>query len=517
MIPAQLVAWAADRYGDREAVVDGERRFSFREVHRRTNRLANALVALGCQRGDRIAQLLPNRAEVVEVAIGTSKAGCGRVALNTRHTGPEHAFILNDSGTAVLIVDHSFRELVPALREQCPGLRHVIGVGWKDAGVHGYNELLEEASDRDPGVEVGLEHLERVFYTSGTSGRPKGVINTFRTYQACFRNFFLNVEYRLGQQDSMVHVGPLTHAAGNYTMPYLVRGARNIILPRFDPGLLLATVERERATTLLLVPTMIGRLLECEELSRRDLRSLHTINYGTAPIAEALIRRAIEAFGSIFRQHYGLGEAHQPITILRPAEHVTEGPESRRLASCGKSALGVSLRLVGPDGGDVEVGDVGEICLRGDNVMPGYWRNPVATAETTQDGWLHTGDLARRDEDGYIYVVDRKKDMIITGGFNVYPREVEEVLYRHPAVQEAVVFGIPDERWGEAVMAAVVLRPSQHATVDELRAFCAGEIAGYKRPKLIEFAESLPKNATGKVLRRQLRDPYWRGHERQVV
>jgi acyl-CoA synthetase (AMP-forming)/AMP-acid ligase II len=517
MTPGQLVAWAADRYGTREAVVDGARRFSFREVHRRTNRLANALVGLGCGVGDRAALLLPNRAEVVETLLGASKAGCARVALNTRQAIPEHAFILNDSGAAVLVVDQAFRELVPPLREQCPSLRHVIGVGWGERDVLDYDLLLDQASDRNPAVEVRPDDLERVFYTSGTSGRPKGVINTFRTFQACLRTFFLNVEYRLGSQDSMVHAGPLTHAPGNYVYPYLARGARNIILPRFEPGLLLATVERERATTLLLVPTMLTFLLESDERSRYDLRSLHTINYGAAPTPEALICRGIEAFGPIFRQHYGLGEAHQPITVLRPDEHALDGPARRRLASCGKPALGVELRVVGDEGEEAKVGEVGEVCLRGDNVMPGYWRNPAATAEAIRDGWLHTGDVARQDEEGYLYIVDRKKDMIISGGFNVYPREVEEVLYQHPAVQDAAVFGIPDERWGEAVMAAVVLRSGCQATANDLRAFCAGKIAGYKRPRAIEFLASLPTNAAGKVLKRTLREPYWQGHERQVV
>ncbi len=516
--PGANLAWAAARFGGREAVADGGRRLSFLDLNRRSRQIANALIHHGLAPEGRVAKLMSNCAEIIETGFATAMAGGASLNLHPRGSVAEHLHMLEDSGAEFLFVDEAHREQARALREGATRLRRVIGVGWREEGVESYDGWLERASARPPGVEVGPEGLFHLHYTSGTSGQPKAVVNTHRTHRAWMRNFFLNLDYRLGAGDSMLHAAPLTHAAFNYTETYLLRGARNIILPRFDPELYIAAVARERVTTAFLVPTMLLALLECESLKRADLTSLHTLNYGTSPISEETLCRAVEAIGPILRQTYGLTEARQPIALLHSWEHVVSGtPEQRRrLASCGKPAAGVTFALLDEEDRPVAAGEMGEICLRGDYAMAGYWKDPEATAEAMRSGWVHSGDLAVTDEDGYVYIVDRKKDMIISGGFNIYPSEVERALCRHPDVLEAAVVGVPDAHWGEAVKALIVPRHGRDVSASEIAEFCRKEIASYKKPKHVEIVKELPKNSRGKILRREIRDRHWAGRTRKV-
>lgn len=516
--PGANIAWAAKRYGPREAVVDGERRLSFFDVYERSKRVANALIGSGLEPDERVAKLMLNRSEIIEINFGVAMAGGASLNLHGRNVLKEHVHMLNDSESALLILDEHHKEYAEGIKEECPHLRAIIAVGWKGAGVIRYEDWLQNSSSREPGVVLGPDSLFHLHYTSGTTGAPKAVVNTHRTHIAWLAKFFRNLNYRLNALDSMLHAGPMTHASFNFIETTFLRGARNVIMPAFEPELFLDIAAKERTTTTYLVSTMVQRLIESKMLESADLSNLHTITYGAAPISEENLRHAIDQVGPIFRQTYGLTEARQPIAILDSWDHVLDGTseERKRLASCGRVAAGVELELLDDDDRPVANGEMGEICVRGDYAMASYWKNPEATAETMRNGWVHTGDLAIADEEGYLYIVDRKKEMIITGGFNVYPSEVERALCRHPAVLEALVIGVPDARWGEAVKAMVVLRPGETPEPSDIIDFTQQEIAGFKKPKHIEFLSEIPKSAQGKVLRREIREKHWSGRSRRV-
>ena len=510
------LSWAAAQFRDRVALVFGERRYSYRELDMRVNRLANGLGRhLGT--GERVAVLLDNCVENVEALLAASKGGLAHVALNTRHAVREHVEILRDSGARALIVGEEFRDLVAPLREAVPDLEYVVGVGWEDVDVDGYEPLLAQAPDADPEVEVDPGAVHRIAYTSGTTGRPKGIVYTYTSYRQRLDNFFAALEYRLGVEDSMIHVGPLSHAAGNYLVPYYLRGARNIVLPRFDPASVLATIERERVTHLFLVPVMVARLLDHLETAERtyDLSSLERINYGTAPASEELLRRGITRFGPIFRQHLGMSECPQPLTLLYPHEHVLDGEshEVRRLRSCGRPTLNVEITIRDDDGRELPAGEVGEIAIAAQGVADvQYWRRPDLREETVKDGWFYTGDRGWMDDDGYLFIAGRSKDMIISGGFNIYAREVEEALLWHQDVREAAVIGVTDSHWGESVFAFIVPGATRTPSDEELIEHCREHIASYKKPRWIHFVDALPRNSNGK-----LDQPALREHAKHVV
>ncbi len=518
--PGANLAWAAARYGPREAVVDGARRLRFRDVYDRSKRVANALLAHRLAPGDRVAKLMGNRAEIIEINFGVAMAGGASLNLHGRNVLEEHVHILNHSEAAFLFLDERHREYAAELRKECPHLRHIVAVGWEgeEEGAAAHEDWLRRSAAASPEVILAPDSLFHLHYTSGTTGQPKGVVNTHRTHRAWLSKFFRNLDYRLNPRDSMLHAGPMTHASFNFIETTFLRGARNIIMPRFEPGLFFGMVQQEGATTTYLVSTMVQRLIEWEGIERADASRLHTITYGAAPISEDNLRRAIERIGPVFRQTYGLTEARQPIAILDPWDHVVDGTprERRRLASCGRAAAGVELELLDEEDRPVAAGETGEICVRGDYAMAGYWKNPEATAQTMRGGWVHTGDLARADEEGYLYILDRKSEMIITGGFNVYPSEVERALCRHPAIAEALVIGTPDDRWGEAVKAMVVLHPGESPAPSEIIDFTQKHIAGFKKPRHIEFLREIPKNAQGKILRREIREKHWAGRARRV-
>lgn len=504
------IAWTAQRFGDRTAVVCGQRRLTFRDLNAEVNRLAHALLAIGLHPGDRVGILQPNCHQFILALFAVQKAGLVAVCLNTRYSSREDAFILNDCDARALIVAGECAGMIEPIRAELSSVQHYLCTSGEAEGMLNTTTLLARQPSHEPDIEVEEHALVRLWYTSGTTGHPKGVMVTHAIHWQQLKIFFLNMEVAISAGDAMLHVGPMTHASGNYILPHFLRGACNVILPRFDPTLVLETVAREHITMLHVVPTMLVRLLDVAERGTFDVRSLTRINYGAAPMPVPVLRRAIRVFGSIFRQHYGLSEAVQPVTLLFPEEHVVEGPahEVRRLASAGRPALGVEVRVVDEEGRDVSPDHVGEIVVRGPHVMQGYWKLPEATLEALRDGWLHTKDMATVDAEGFIYLVDRKDDLIISGGFNIYPREVEEALYTHPAVHEAVVFGVPDAEWGESVMALVVCNDGQLITGEALVGHCRQHLASYKKPRFIQFVPELPKSAVGKVLRRELKAQY---------
>lgn len=484
--------WAALQFRDLPSLVFGDSVHTYAQIDACANRLAHALIGLGLKPGARVAVLLTNSVASLETVIGVAKAGLVFVALNARHAAPEHAAILADCGAEAVIAGPEFAALAPVLGAHGP----LIGIGW---GELRYDDLLATQPDHPPRLAVAEDALVRIAYTSGTTGRPKGIAYSFRRLKARYDNFFAALEYRLGPQDSMIHVGPLTHAAGNYLLPYYLRGAKNVILPRFDADLVLRTVERQRITHLFLVPTMLIRLLDhLDTGAAYDLSSLSVINYGTAPTPAPVIRRALDRFGPILRQHFGMSECPQPLTVLYPHDHL----DPARLTSCGRPTLNLRIEVRGPDGATLSAGEVGEIAIAAQGVADvDYWRRPDLRAEAVKDGWLMTGDLGRFDADGFLYIVGRNKEMIISGGFNIYAREVEDALFRMPGIADAAVFGLPDAEWGEVVAAALVPRPGQTPDLSSL----GDTIAGYKKPRRLLTLAELPRNLAGKVDKGALR------------
>jgi acyl-CoA synthetase (AMP-forming)/AMP-acid ligase II len=503
---------AARRYGDAVAVVDGRRQLTFKQLERRTNQLSNALIALAGGTGARVAVLLPNRQEWLETDVAVLKAAHVKVPVNGRLSADEREYILAHSQSQFLITDGEGLASLEEARERLPDLEHVLVVGEDADSGRPYEATLGAASDAPPGVQVSPSAPSAILYTSGTTGRPKGATSSFRGRWAATLAM-LGEELDVRPGDGMVHAGGMAHGSGSKSLAFLVRGARNILMPKFDGEAFLDLVERERATNSFLVPTMIASLVEAAGARRAEHSSLRTLTYGGAPITESLLLEAIETFGNVFVQVYGSCEAPHPISILTKADHLelTGG----RARSIGRPVAGVELTLHA-SGSAEDDGRLGEMLVRGERIMSGYWNDPEATEAAFVDGWYRTGDVARVDDDGYYSIVDRQREMIISGGLNVYPAEVERVLSEHPAVRDVAVVGIPDERWGESVTAFVVLGTDDRVSHDELIGHCRTRLAGYKKPRVIVFCEALPKGSTGKILKRELREPYWAERGRMV-
>jgi long-chain acyl-CoA synthetase len=517
MNPGLLQTFALSRYPDRTAIVFQDQRLTFRELHARANKLGNALLSLGLKKGQKVAVLMNNSLELVESLTGIPKTGLAIVPLNARQSGQEQAYILNDAEADALIVGANLFPVIDPVLSTIPRLRQVVLVGGEKGGLE-YHDLVDRQPETLPEIEVDEDDIDRIHYTSGTTGKPKGVVGTFRITYDRLVNTLLNLDQPILPNDVNLNIGPLTHAAGLMMSTYSIRGAANVVLDKFDIDLVLQTIEKEKVTAVLFIPTMMNMILMHPKLHAYDLSSLKRIWYGTAPMAPEKLKEGIKIFGNIFRQNYGLTEAPQPITYLGPEDHIIDGTEKeqRRLASAGKPALGVSLKIVKEDDSEIKSGEVGEILIQTNQLMKEYWKNPEATAEAFRGGWFHTGDMATLDEDGFIYIMDRKHDMIISGGFNIYPREVEDAIMTHPQVAEAAVIGVPDEVWGESVKAFVVVKPGAAITEEDIIQCCKEHLASYKKPKSVEFRPDLPKNAYGKVLRKELKEPFWQGRERRV-
>jgi acyl-CoA synthetase (AMP-forming)/AMP-acid ligase II len=507
-------------FRDRTAVIYEDTRLTYQEFNQRVNRLTNALLSLGVKKGDRVALLSPNCHQLLEGAYACYKGGFVEVPLNARLSIPELTHMLNNSESGALILGKEFIEGIQDARSDIGTVRHYITLSRTPPSMIDYESLLQDAPFSEPFVdmEVGLDDIASLNYTSGTSGTLKAAMLSHRNRICHAKKQLLVPGIDIDEKSVMCHVGPVTHASAGMILPMIWRGGCNLILGGFDIERLLNTIEKERVTHLLLVPTMINFIMAYPNLKRYDLSSIRTINYGASPMAVERIKEAIDIFGPVLIQVYGLTETSAQVTYLSKEDHlINDDPiKLKRLASAGIPCLECEVRVVNEKGEDVGPGEVGEIIERGDDTMLGYWKDPELTARTLRNGWVHTKDMAKMDEDGYIYIVDRKGDMIISGGFNIYPSEVENALYEHPAVFEASVIGVPDEVWGESVKAIIVLRKGMSATADELIGHCKKRLASYKKPKSVDFIEELPKNPYGKILRRKLREKYWTGHERMV-
>jgi long-chain acyl-CoA synthetase len=500
-------------HAGREAVVFEGTRLTYRELDLRVNRLANALQRLGVTRGERVAVLAENTHKVLEVYLGAAKAGLVTVPLNVRLAPEELRQILDDSEAALVLAGDGYEETAARLRAGAKTVRTWGGLDREVAGLE-YEALLREAPDTDPAVPVDEEDLAILMYTGGTTGMPKGVMLSHRNVLSAA--MCLSQLMAFTHHDATCMCLPLFHIAFWPAFGLLLMGGKVVVVRPRTVAAILKAIQDERCTHVNAVPTLYGWLLDAPDAKQFDVSSLRAMSYGGSPMPEQVIRRCIARFGSVFCQGYGLTEAAPIVSVLLPEDHVVEGPRAKLLRSSGREVPIVEVRVVDAAGKPVEPGARGEVVVRGPNVMMGYWKRPELTASALRDGWLHTGDIGMVDEDGYLYLVDRKADMIVTGGENVYPTETEHVLYKHPSVQECVVLSAPDAKWGERVQAVVVLRPGQAVSEDELIEFCKQRLAGYKCPKRIAFWDALPKSAVGKLLRRDVKAKFWEGRERKI-
>jgi len=517
---AQGLAHAKKIAGSHEAIVCGSTRYTWEEFDQRTDALARGLAALGVQRGDRVAVLMLNCHRYLELYYACARMGAVIVPLNIRLARPEIVFILNDSESKALIVDKTFAAHATG-RDTFPTVESVIYTGEETPeSMINYEDVVSKGSHMQESVDQALEDddLAGLYYTGGTTGRAKGVMLSHKNIVSNAMHVIIGTAY--SEKDVYLHAAPMFHLADTAsTFAITMVGARHVFIPMFNPELVLQMIQQEQVTITLLVPTMINMVLNHPKVDSYNLSSMRRLGYGASPMPVELLKKGLEKWGQIFGQGYGMTETAPVLTGLDTWDHAPDGtPEQiRRLSSVGREALGVEVRVVNVDGEDVQPGEIGEIIARGPNVMLGYWHMPEATAAAIVDGWIHTGDLATIDEENYIYIVDRAKDMIISGGENIYSVEVENALYTHPAVLEAAVIGIPHERWGEAVHAIVVLRPGAQASEEEIITYAHTQIAGYKAPRSIEFRpDALPKSGAGKILKRDLREKYWAGQSRNV-
>ncbi|WP_326539206.1 acyl-CoA synthetase [Pseudorhodoferax sp.] len=518
MRQTQSLHRAVQQYPDRVATVFNGRRQTFRQLHERVARLAGALQALGMRAGDRVGMLALNSDRTLEFYLAVWWGGGVVNPVNTRWSAAEIAFSLQDCETAILFVDDAFVPMVPELRAQAPCLQTLLYVGEQPvpAGFLGAEQALAAAAPVPDALRSG-DDLAGVFYTGGTTGRPKGVM---LSQEALATNALLSlVASPLDRDAVLLHSAPLFHLAGlSALMRSLVMGTKNVFLPGFTPGGVLRAVAEERVTNLMLIPVMLQFLLDDPAARTADLSSVRVVGYGASPISEALLERA---FGLLpqadFVQGYGMTELAAGVTYLTAEYHSAAGRKLGKLGSAGRALNGVDLRIVDADGRELPRGQVGEIAVRSPCAMSGYWNLPETTAQALRDGWMHTGDAARMDEDGFVFVVDRFKDMVVSGGENVYCGEVEAALTRHPAVAAAAVIGVPHAQWGEAVHAVLVLRPGTTATAEDIQAHCKTLIAGYKCPRSVEFMAALPISGAGKVMKYKLREPHWKERQRGVA
>ncbi|MFI8611054.1 AMP-binding protein [Pseudomonas sp. NPDC077649] len=511
----KIINRSALYWPDHEALVDNKQRINFAQLELRTNRLASGLFELGLQPGAHLAILALNRVELVEAEIALYKTAMVKVPVNARLSLDEIVQILNDSHSQAAIVEGRFAAALHARRGELPRLRWIVSLD-DEAGDIAYSRLLERGSEAPVHSDPADDALAVLHYTSGSSGVLKAAMLTFGNRKALIRKSIASPTRRAAPGDVMAHVGPITHASGMQIMPLLAVGACNLLLERYEDRLLLETIERERVTRLFLVPAMINRLVNFPEVERFDLSSLRLVMYGAAPMAPALVKRAIAVFGPILAQGYGAGETCSLVTVLTEQDHLIEDGDFSRLASCGRCYFETDLRVVNDNFEDVKPGEIGEIVVKGPDIMQGYWQAPELTAEVMRDGYYLTGDLATVDARGYLFIVDRKKEMIISGGFNIYPTEVEQVLYSLPQVFEAAVVGVPDEQWGEAVRAVVVLKPGASLSAEAIIEHCGRSLASFKKPRAVDFVQELPKNPNGKVVRRLIREAYWQNTDRRI-
>ena len=506
-------------YPDADFAIQVDRRISYGEARDEVNRLASAFASAGIRRGDRVAVLSKNSIEYVILYYGASKAGAVPVPLNYRLAPPEWAYIINDSQAKMLIASAEYLEAADDIRSELETVSQFVAIGGPGAsGWNDYRGWVGKQPANPPGQYITADQDLLQMYTSGTTGRPKGAVLTHENVTTNLLQ--TSPSMALNRGDRFLIVAPLYHLAAAFSSFCTVsRGGCIYLQEEFNPLEVVRVLSEEKISWSVLVPAMIQAcLVAVPDVAQRSYKDLKCIAYGASPIAEETLRRAIDVFKCDFMQAYGMTELSPAATILSPSDH-RRGLESKPelLLSAGRAVPGTDLRIVDEDDRPLPNGTMGELLVRGPQVMKGYWNLPDETAEALRGGWMHTGDAGTMDDEGYVYLQDRVKDMVVSGGENVYPRVVEEVLFKHPAIADAAVIGVPDEQWGETVKAVVVLREGASATHEEIIEFCRGQLGGFELPRSVDLVSSLPRGASGKVLKRELREPYWEGRARRVA
>lgn len=505
----------ARNYPNDTAMIFGETRLTWAEMDARANRFVSSLQKLGVGFGDRVALYARNSNQWVEALFGLAKIGAVSVTVNYRLTANEAAFIAKNSGAKAIIFDDYTAENAVEVADKVESVEFLIGINKQVSDGLLFENLVEDSeqlavSSEQFGIEFDTPCM--LLYTSGTTGFPKGAVYT---HGSLLVGMLVHVQAIASRKTHRVMLpAPLYSAAGIAGIYCAVYVGSQISLINYDVKTACETIERDKVTFTNLVPTTIQMLLANEESRKHDLTSLEVLLYGGSPIPEPVLREAMERFPKCgFRQTFATTETGCAGTVLEPREHreaLENSDKNYLLQSCGRPQINVDVRVVGENWETLQVGETGEIAIRTEANMKEYWNNAEATEKTLQDGWLRTGDMARMDEDGYFYLVDRKNDMIVSGALNVYPSEVERVLHEHPSVYEVAVIGVPSEKWGEEVKAVVVLKSGKNLTAEELRDFCDGKLAGFKKPKSVEFVDELPRNLTGKILKKELREKFAR-------
>jgi len=505
----ELLALALNRYDDRPAVlVDGDT-ITYRGYREAVSRWSQAYRSIGIGPGDGISILARNRPEVLFATGASMMAGARGTPLHPLGSLDDHAYVLENADIHTLVFDPALEDHVAALREKAPGLERLLALG-PSAIAENLPELAQRFTPAplDPPI-VDPESISSMSFTGGTTGRPKGVLGTYRGGASLTQ--IQMAEWQWPEEIRFLVAAPLSHAAAAFTLPVLLRGGSFVVLPGFTPGGWLSAVQEHRITSTMIVPAMLYAILDHPDLATTDTSSLETVFYGASAASPARLQQAIDRFGPVFFQFYGQNEAPMTITVLRKEEHTPD-----KLATCGRPVPWVRTALLDAECRPVPRGEPGEICVQGSLVMNGYNKLPEETAEAFRGGWLHTGDVAREDDDGYWTIVDRTKDMIVSGGFNVFPREVEDVLTTHPDVSAAAVIGVPDEKWGEAVKAVVVPRPGAEIDAEALIALVRERKGPIHAPKSVDVADAIPLTPVGKADKKALREQYWAGSDRRV-
>lgn len=502
---------------DGAALVQGAETITYREFYERALAVGGNLLARGCKPGDRVAFCLANSPRIMELIYGCFAAGLVVVPVNARLHAREMAYIVSNSGSKVLVHGPEYQDGIVANADLFGEVERFCTDEVDGATL--FSSLLNPANALSAGIEAKPEDLCWLFYTSGTTGKPKGAMWNHRMVRCVIMNYLADL-HNIQPGEVVLHCAPMSHGSGIVALPAVARGAVNAITESasFDVDSLLATVEKLSVSHIaFMAPTQIVKMLEDYVPGKYDISSLQAICYGGAPIYVDQLKQAIRTFGSVFVQLYGQGES--PITITGMSRQLHQellDADDPRIGSAGQIRTDMEAHCVDQNDNPLPPGQAGEVVARGDIVMPGYWNNPEATAEALRGGWLHTGDVGYFDERGFLFLLDRAKDMVISGGNNVYPREVEEVIILHPKVANCVVFGIPDEYWGEAVHAVVVPKQGEFVSAKEIIDFCGEYMAGYKKPKAVDFVDELPVSGYGKILRREVRDKYWEGHASRI-
>jgi acyl-CoA synthetase (AMP-forming)/AMP-acid ligase II len=516
---------AQQLFPQKQAIVCGEKRWTYEEFCDRVNRLSVSLREVGVRKEDKVVILHRNCHCFLESYYAIARIGAVSVPINHRLSPAEISFILHDSESKTLIVDPLFKRQIESIRREIRGVKKIIWTG-EDPGSEedrdmSYEVALQETS---PHVisegRIADEHIAQIYYTSGTTGRPKGVMLSHKNVSVHALGTI--AELHLTDRDVWVHVAPLFHLADAWaTWAITWVGGTHVLVREFNPKVVLETIEREKVTITNLIPTMLNLMVNDPDVGNHDYRSLRVLLSGGAPIAPEVVRKIVETFKCDYIQTYGMTETSPYLTLSILKDHLKNRSYEDQLrfkSKTGREFIGVQLKVVNDQGKEIkrDEKEVGEIVARGDIVTKGYWKLPEETEKSIRDDWLYTGDMAVMDEEGYVTIVDRKKDVIITGGENVYSTEVENVLYMHPSVLECAVIGVPDPKWGEAVKGMVVLRGGQKAAEAEIIQFCKDRIAHYKAPKSIDFIDALPRTGSGKIHKKGLRDRYWEGYEKKI-